>query len=240
MKRRRLAALGLLPLLPRLVKAAEGDALFSSAAPGTMPKGWAKVPINDSKTPTDYALVRDGDLTVLRGQAKSAASMFMHEGGVDLSKTPIVRWRWKVGKMPSGADNSVASKEDSAARLVFTFEGDRSTLPFLERTKMSVADSLSGQELPYATLMYVTSSVATPGQRIVNPHTRRIQMYVAGKAEDALGRWVTLERDVEADFRAAFGEAPKKMLAYGVMSDSDNTGTEAEAWYGDISFSARH
>ena len=109
-----------------------------------------------------------------------------------------------------------------------------------EKLKMSVADSLSGQELPYATLMYVTSSVAATGQRIVNPHTRRIQMYVAGKAEDALGRWVALERDVEADFRAAFGEAPKKMLAYGVMSDSDNTGTEAEAWYGDISFSARH
>lgn len=239
MKRRRFAALGLLPLLPHSARAADGDSPFSAATPGTMPKGWAKVPINDSKTPTDYALVRDGEVTVLRGQAKNAASMFMHDGGVELTKTPIVRWRWKVGKIPPGADNSVASKEDSAARLVFTFDGDRSTLPFFERTKMSVADSLSGQELPYATLMYVTSSVAAPGQRIANPHTKRIQMYVAGKAEDALGHWIAFERDVEADYRAAFGEAPKKMLAYGVMSDSDNTGTEAEAWYGDITFAAK-
>lgn len=239
MKRRHIAALGLSPLLPQVARAADGDALFSPSAPGTVPKGWAKVPINDSKTPTEYTLVREGDQTVVHSQAKSAASMFMHEGNIDLSKTPIVRWRWKVGKIPAGADNSVASKEDSAARLVFTFDGDRATLPFFERTKMSVADSLSGQELPYATLMYVTSSVASVGQRISNPHTKRIQMFVVGKAEDAVGRWVSMERDVESDYRSAFGEAPKKLLAYGVMSDSDNTGTEAEAWFGDITFSAR-
>lgn len=239
MKRRHIAALGLLPLLSPGTRAADGDGLFSTAAPGTMPKGWAKVPINNSKTPTDYALVQDGEQTVLHAQAKGAASMFMHDGGVDLAKTPIVRWRWKVGKIPTGADNSVASKEDAAARLVFTFDGDRSSLPLLDRTKMSVADSLSGQEMPYATLMYVTSSVAASGQRITNPHTRRVQMFVAGKAEDALGRWVTIERDVEADFRAAFGEPLRKVLAYGLMSDSDNTGTEAEAWYGDITFARR-
>ncbi len=239
MKRRHLAALGLLPLTSLGARAADGDGLFSSATPGTLPQGWAKVPINNSKKPTDYTLVADGDQTVLHAQARGAASMFMRDGGIDLSKTPVVRWRWKVGKLPAGADSSVAAKEDAAARLVFTFDGDRNALSLLDRTKMSVADSLSGQEMPYATLMYVTSSAAPTGQRIVNPHTRRVQMFVAGRAEDALGRWVTIERDVEADYRAAFGEPPKKMIAYGVMSDSDNTGTEAEAWYGDITFGSR-
>jgi hypothetical protein len=239
MKRRHAISLALLPVLPGTLLAADGDGLFSTAAPGSIPKGWAKVPINDSKTPTDYAIVRDGDQVVLRAQAKSSASMFMREAAIDLSRTPILRWRWKLGKLPAGADNSVASKEDSAARLVLTFDGDRASLPFFERTKMGVADSLSGQVMPYATLMYVTSSVAAAGQRIANPHTNRVQMVVAAKAEDALGKWQSLERDVEADFKAAFGEAPKKVIAYGVMSDTDNTGGEAEAWYGDISFAPR-
>lgn len=240
MKRRHLTTLALLPLLPRVsFGAADGDGLFSTAAPGATPKGWTRVPINDSKTPTDYAIVRDGDADVLHADAKSAASMFMRDASVDLKKTPLVRWRWKLGKLPTGADNSVASKEDSAARLVFTFDGDRSKLPFFDRTKMSVADSLSGQEMPYATLMYVTSSVAPVGQRIENPHTRRVQMFVAGRAEDALRRWQTIERDVAADYRTAFGEAPQRMIAYGVLTDSDNTQTESEAWYGDIVFLAR-
>ncbi len=243
MKRREIVALGSMLLLPGLSRAAteaQGDGLFSTATPGAMPKGWSRVPINDSKTPTDYALVRDGDQVVLHAQAKNAASMFMHEAQFDLAKTPIVRWRWKLGKLPTGADNSVGSKEDSAARLVFTFDGDRSKLPLFERTKMGVADSLSGQEMPYATLMYVTSSVAPVGKLIANPHTNRVQMFVAGRAEDALGHWQTIERDVVADYRTAFGEAPQRLLAYGVLTDSDNTQSEAEAWYGDIVFLPRH
>ena len=240
MKRRHVTALGLLPFLPAVARAAaEGDGLFSTGAPGGLPKGWSKVPINDSKTPTDYALVRDGDAVVLHAQAKSAASMFMRDQAIDFTKTPIVRWRWKLGKLPTGADNSVAGKEDSAARLVFSFDGDRGSLPLFVRTKMSVADSLSGQVMPYSTLMYVTSSVAPVGQRIPNPNISRVQMYVASKAEDALGHWVSVERDVEADYKAAFGESPKKLLAYGVLTDTDNTASEAEAWYGDVTFAAR-
>ena len=149
MKRRHVTALGLLPFLPVASRAAPaGDGLFSTAAPGSMPAGWSRVPINDSKTPTDYELVRDGDQVVLHARAKNAASMFMRDAPIDLTKTPIVRWRWKVGKLPAGADNSVAAKEDSAARLVFSFEGDRASLSLFERTKMGVADSLSGQVMP--------------------------------------------------------------------------------------------
>jgi hypothetical protein len=87
--------------------------------------------------------------------------------------------------------------------------------------------------------MYVTSSVAPVGTRIPNPHTRRVQMVVASTEQDALGRWLALERNLAADFRAAFDEAPGRLVAFGVMSDSDNTQTDIEAWYGDIFFGAK-
>ena len=46
----------------------------------------------------------------------------------------------------------------------------------------------------------------------------------------------TLSRNLRADFKTAFGEEPGKLIAYGVMSDTDNTGASIEAWYGDIVF----
>jgi hypothetical protein len=33
-----------------------------------------------------------------------------------------------------------------------------------------------------------------------------------------------------------FGEEPGRLLAVGVLTDTDNTGGHAEAWYGDIRF----
>jgi hypothetical protein len=39
---------------------------------------------------------------------------------------------------------------------------------------------------------------------------------------------------VVADFRAAYGEDPGELIGIAVMTDSDNTGTEAEAFYGPI------
>jgi hypothetical protein len=204
-----------------------------------LPAGWTRVPLNAKKIPTEYTLVSDEGQTVLQAKARSAVSVLARKANLALDRTPIVRWRWKLGAPPTGADNSVAAKEDSAARLVFVFGGDRARLPASDRAVMKVADSMSGREMPYATLMYVTSAVAAAGARIPNPHTRRVQMIVASREQDGVGRWVDLQRDVAADFRAAFEEAPGPLLAFGVMTDSDNTKTEVDAWYGDIVFSAK-
>lgn len=214
---------------------------FSKGHPGNdLPADWTRVAFNAKKIPTVYDLVEMDGSVVLHARSKSSVSMVMREFGADLNQYPMVTWRWKLGTLPKGADNDSSSKEDAAARLVLVFEGDRSKLPLRDRTVMEVGDALSGRTMPFATLMYITSSVAPVGTIISNPHTRRVQMVVASRADDGLGHWQTMTRDVVKDYRAAFNnEEPGKLQAYGVMSDSDNTETEAEAWYGDIHFSAR-
>ena len=224
-------------------EAIETVPLFSSATPGLeLPTGWARVPVNARKAQTDYELVAGDGAVVLHARARSAASFALRElpagRPFDLLHHPNVHWRWRLGQLPRGADNAVGAKEDAAARLVFMFDGDRAQLPFRDRAVMRMADMLSGHPMPYATLMYVTSSVAPVGTVIANPHSRRVQMVVAAQADDAVGRWQVLSRDVVRDYRAVFGEDPGPLIAYGVMTDSDNTGSEAEAWYGDIVFSA--
>jgi hypothetical protein len=48
------------------------------------------------------------------------------------------------------------------------------------------------------------------------------------------GRWVSHRRNIIEDYQSAFGHAPPAIIGIGIMSDSDNTGESATAWYGDI------
>ncbi|MDT6963770.1 MULTISPECIES: DUF3047 domain-containing protein [unclassified Cupriavidus] len=207
--------------------------VFSAAKPGdALPGGWQNRPVVSGKTPTRYALVAQKGTTVLQADASSAASGLVHEGDVDLSKTPVVEWRWKVAAPIPGADNKVGDKEDAPARLVFFFDGRSSNLSIGERAE-ALAASAAGEKLPYATLMYIWTNSAPVGTVIPNPHTSRVQMIVVGNEP---GKWQTLRRNVVSDFQKVFREAPGKLTGYGVMTDTDNTGTTARAWYGDIAF----
>jgi Protein of unknown function (DUF3047) len=54
-----------------------------------------------------------------------------------------------------------------------------------------------------------------------------------------LGRWLDYERDIKADFEKAFGEAPGALVGIGIMTDTDNTRGQAQAWYGPVSLLAK-
>ena len=51
------------------------------------------------------------------------------------------------------------------------------------------------------------------------------------------GQWMLEQRDILADYRLLFGEEPGDIGAIAIMTDCDNTGGEAAAWYGEISIS---
>ena len=53
---------------------------------------------------------------------------------------------------------------------------------------------------------------------------------------DGLQQWLSEKRDVKADYRRLFGTEPGEISAVALMTDTDNTGLQAEAWYGDIWF----
>lgn len=210
--------------------------VVSDRKPGAaLPTNWKNLPVAEGKARTEYQLVTDGGTTVLRAQADGSASALMHAGDVDLSRTPVVAWRWKADGAIPGADNRDGAREDAPARLVFFFDGDSSKLSLGERAAMQLAKTVAGEELPYATLMYVWSTSAAPGSIIPNPHTRRVQMIVVSGEGDA-GKWQNLRRNLARDYERVFHEPPGPLKAYGIMTDTDNTHAAARAWYGDIRF----
>jgi hypothetical protein len=105
---------------------------FSTLKPGErLPAGWKNLPVAHGKPLTQYTPVRDGNTAVLQADANRSASALMHEGNIDLGRTPVLVWRWKAKGPIEGADNRVGSKEDAPARPVFLFDGDKSKLSFL-------------------------------------------------------------------------------------------------------------
>jgi hypothetical protein len=209
---------------------------FSANAAGAdWPRDWEKLVVSRVKASTGYRLVDDGQNgVVVQARARRSASGLMQALDIDPRQWPVVVWRWRLTALIDGADNTDRHAEDSPARLLLFFDGDRARLPQRDQVALELADTLTGRRVPYATLMYIWENREPVGAVIRSAHTGRVRMVVAGSGGDGLGHWHRLERDFVADFERAFGEAPGRLIGVGIMTDTDNTGAEVEAFYGDI------
>ncbi|HXF65875.1 MAG TPA: DUF3047 domain-containing protein [Burkholderiales bacterium] len=210
---------------------------FSEASPGEeLPRGWERWTLSRFKKPTQYELVAQDGRTVVKASARSSASGLVHRLRVDPRTYPLLTWRWKVDSLIAGADNTQKHAEDSPVRVVVSFEGDTAKLPLADRIFFDNVRLLTGQQLPYATLMYIWENRAPKNALIPNPHTSRIRMIVAESGRERVGSWQEVTRNVYEDYKRAFGEEPGVITAIGIMTDTDNTGENVHAYYGDIVF----
>lgn len=53
------------------------------------------------------------------------------------------------------------------------------------------------------------------------------------------GKWITEERNLYEDYKMLFGEEPSSIKAIAIMTDTDNTGESAVAYYDDIVLSKK-
>lgn len=208
---------------------------FSALQPGsTMPANWQPWSLSRFKPPSRYQLVEDTGATVVHAQAQASASGMIHHLDVDPRQRPLLSWRWKVMDLLPNA----SSADDSPARIVVSFDGDLEKLDFSDRLFYDQFRLFTGQQLPYAALMYVWGS-RTPKEGIVpNPYTSRIKIIVVESGRDRLGQWLSEQRNVAADFRRAFGEDPGKIISVGILTETDAGDRPLEVYYGDLGFHA--
>jgi hypothetical protein len=217
----------------------EASVPASPPAPQAQPGGgdWQHQPLNKRKKPTQYRLLGGESDWQIEARAERSASLFLHPAAIDLSAFPRIAWRWQIRVAPTRPDITQSDGEDAAARIVLCFDGDRRRLSRTERLTLAMSDRLSGRETPFATLMYVAAPGLAVGTLVPNPYTRRIQMIVVDSPEAGKGtEWRSFRRDIVADYRRAWGETPLRLTAYGVMTDSDNTGSTAVAHYAGLRF----
>ena len=183
---------------------------------------------------TEYDLVQQDDRTVLHAKAVKSASSIRKEVAVEPTQFPKLLWSWKTEALIPEADNTLSYKEDAPVRVILTFDGDRSKLSFGELARSQLLKVLTGEELPFATLMYIWENRLPVGTIINSTHSSRIKMIVAASGPEQVGQWMQLSRNMADDYRRAFGEEPGTLVSIGVMTDSNKTSSQAEAYYGDI------
>lgn len=224
---------------------AQADSLavgaFSALRAGAaLPDSWRPLGVSNSLPPTRYTLVGDAGVTVVRADAVASVSALSRKLTVNLAEYPVLKWRWKVANILKTSDIRSKAGDDYPARIYVMFDYPVEKLPFVERTKLRLARALHDPNLPAATLCYVWDSKAAAGTIVPSSYTNLMRMVVVESGAARVNQWLAVERNVAADFRAAFGEAPDSLVpavsAVALATDTDNTGESALAFFGDISF----
>lgn len=160
-----------------------------------------------------------------------------------------LQWRWRLDKPLSGgtapADILTKAGDDAALKVCVMFDHALDRVPFVERSVLRIARSVSGEALPAATLCYVWDSTHPAFTQGANPYTQRVR-YISLQGRGApLGRWVSESRDVAQDMIDLFadelpqGRATPRTSAPPVTrvllgADSDNTASASQGWVTDM------
>lgn len=186
------------------------------------------------KRPTQFQFERKDGRDAVAASADASASMLRRQTRIEPQDLGRVRFSWLVPGLIPEADMARRDAEDAPVRIVLAFDGDRSRLSPRDAMLSELARTLTGEEMPYATLMYVWCNHRQPGSVIQNPRTDRIRKLVVESGTTRLNQWLEYERDVRADYERAFGEKPGALIGVAIMTDSDNTQSRARAWYGPV------
>ena len=195
--------------------------------------GWHEFAL-PGKRSTRYWADWDGPQRVVHAHADASASMLrrrVHVAGAELGS---VAFSWRAAAPIDGADLTDADASDSPVRVVLAFDGDPARLSARNRMLFDLAQAVTGEAPPYATLMYVWDNKAPPETVIASRRTDRVRKIVLESGAERHGRWLHYRRDIAADYRRAFGEAPGPLIGIAVMTDADNTRARAEASYGEV------
>lgn len=193
--------------------------------------GWAVFPM-PGKTYSPFDPVLHAGREALRVQARSSVSILRQRMEPALSSVGRLAFAWSADALPPTVDVAQGRRDDAVVRVLLSFDGDRSRLSPRAHRLSEVSRLLTGEDLPYATLMYVWSDVHPTGTVLNNPRTDRVRKLVLDSGTQHLGQWRDHERDIRADFLQVFGEEPGPLISVALMTDTDNTRSEAQAWYG--------
>lgn len=198
--------------------------------------GWRPLNFPRIARHTTYELVADNGTVVVRASADASASGLVRHVAIDPARFPVIRWRWKVDRLIAKADPRSKEGDDYPARIYITFADDPARLGTLESFQYRAARLLYGEYPPLRAINYVRDGNTPVGSVLPNAYSARNMMIVAESGTARLGQWHELERNLAEDYRLAFGAEAPMISGVAIMTDTDNTGDKATAYYGDIVF----
>lgn len=232
--RRSAIAVALLATWAALASAAPPELGAFSLGGGKLPEGWDPLEFPKIPSHTRYEVVQNAGSWVVRADSRDAASGLIRSVDLDVHASPLLRWSWKVERVLEKTDITRKDGDDYAARVYVLFKYDPERVGFIRKSKYLLARAIYG-DVPIAALVYVWANKAERGRIFDNPYTGDfVKMVVVENGSEHVGSWRSEQRDVLADYRTAFGEEPSRIEGVAIMTDTDDTGESAVAFYGDI------
>jgi hypothetical protein len=166
------------------------------------------------KGKTDYTVFSEYGRTVLKAHSVRAASGLIKKVRLDPKAYPLLRWSWKVENTVKKEDVTHKSGDDFAARVYVVFPRT-----FFWQTRA---------------INYVWATKMPKGTSAPSPYTSKAVIVAVESGAEKVGEWVNEERNYYEDYRKLFGDEPPKLGAVAIMTDTDDTGDEVTAYYGNI------
>lgn len=168
---------------------------------------------------TEYRVVEREGKPLLQASARQQASAKYLEREIDLGKTPYLHWCWRVSGIYPGLDEKQKSGDDYPARVY-------------------VARKTGLLPWQVESVNYVWASNQPADSDWPNAFTSHAQLLALQSGSERVGEWVAEVRDVGDDYERLFGSRPESIDGLALMTDGDNAGGDATAWFTRLGLSA--
>ncbi|MFN1833691.1 DUF3047 domain-containing protein [Balneola sp. MJW-20] len=201
---------------------------FENEEIGNLPKKWYNQRGNnlpytytgDIRNEYKYQVMSENGNKFLNYNGQSGKHLnypLANKDNIDIYKTPVLHWRWRIHEIPEGANEDDSDRNDTAASIYVVF--DLGKVLFKKVPK---------------SIRYTWSSTLPEGKEMSKFYGNQ-KIIVIGSGDDNAGKWQTFERNIVEDYRRLFGDKPPaKPLAILILSDGDSTRKNANADYDDI------
>lgn len=209
---------------------------FVSSSNTSPPAPWQVIQFDKNIPSTQYQITTWDNVVAVEAKANASMSLLARPVSVDLKRTPVLCWRWRIDAPLKTANMATKSGDDYAARVYLAFSLPPETIDFITKTKLKVARSLYGEHVPDIALNYVWDNRYPVGARRSNAYTERTQMMVLRSGSRYAGAWVTERRNIVSDTIRAFNIDQFRLTLLAVAADTDNTGEYAHSGFANLHF----
>ncbi len=169
--------------------------------------------------------LKTGSRSYIRLSSNDSSWSFIRSVKVNLKKTSILSWDWKVDELPKGGDGRVKATDDEAAQLYVIFPAKK------------IFGLWGG--FSYRILGYTWETTLKNGTTYTSPRNANTRIFVLRGSGDGTGRWYKETRDVAADFHKTFGGKAPNPIAVSIQIDSNDTRSKAESAFSSLVFKTK-
>ena len=197
---------------------------------GGLSEDWEHVLPGKLKVYTNYSIEQGSEGSFLKMKSGGGGSGIEKElKNIDISKTPVMEWAWKVDRFPEVEWEEDKSQNDFAIRieLVYDYKGSRFN-PLNIIRKGLFTTFLTGNP-PVMIISYVWANNVPAERPYVSPSDKRMTVIPVESGRSMQGRWIDERRNIKADFDELINNNHITLKKIRIRCDTDDSSTNAES-----------